>query len=447
MKSIFKRTLALLLIIFTLLPLVSCSLFYDASYDSTPDRIGSVGLIDESMFIVTEGDKLKTLGGDVITLRGVNIGGLFVTENWMNAIFQHTKTEDGERVRTYDKLITETFLERFGEEKTKALWEEYRSNYISDADFEILRDMGVNSVRLPITYMTVDFNAMYGYEHAGKEYDFSLVDAFVEKAASYGIYTILDLHGAYGSQNGADHSGEVKVPTDFYSNEEMMQLTVNLWRAMAQHYKGNPAIAGYDILNEPGEHKEGGGTEFTTVRHWDFFDRLYDAIREVDKDHVVIIESCWTAANLPHPATYGWKNIMYSFHHYSNQYGDDPSIHNATVDAVIASLKLANFGVPLYMGEFTCYGNREQWEHTLNAFNEAGWSWSSWTYKIHKRHMDSWGVVNVTSKENQINIYTDSYEDIFAAFSSLKTSDENTRYAKLDDGSRLYDIIKKYTSN
>ena len=447
MKSIFKRTLALLLIIFTLLPLVSCSLFYDASYDSEPDSIGSVGLIDESMFIVTEGDKLKTLCGDVLTLRGVNIGGLFVTENWMNAIFQHTKTEDGERVRTYDKLITETFLERFGEEKTKALWEEYRNNYISDADFEILRDMGVNAIRLPITYMTVDFNAMYGYEHAGKEYDFSLVDAFVEKAASYGIYTILDLHGAYGSQNGADHSGEVKVPTDFYSNEEMMQLTVNLWRAMAEHYKGNPAIAGYDILNEPGEHKEGGGTEFTTVRHWDFFDRLYDAIREVDKDHVIIIESCWTAANLPHPATYGWKNVMYSFHHYSTQYGDDPSIHNATVDAVIASLKLANFGVPLYMGEFTCYGNRGQWEHTLNAFNEAGWSWSSWTYKIHKRHMDSWGVVNVTSKENQINIYTDSYEDIFAAFSSLKTSDENTRYAKLDDGSRLYDIIKKYTSN
>ena len=91
MKSIFKRTLALLLIIFTLLPLVSCSLFYDASYDSEPDSIGSSGLIDESMFIVTEGDKLKTLCGDVVTLRGVNIGGLFVTENWMNAIFQHTK--------------------------------------------------------------------------------------------------------------------------------------------------------------------------------------------------------------------------------------------------------------------------------------------------------------------------------------------------------------------
>jgi len=445
MKIIAKKVLCIILALLTLSSMTSCSLFYNASYDSTPENIGSMGSIDESMFIVTKDDKLITLGGDVITLRGVNIGGLFVTENWMNAIFKHTKNEGGEWERTYDKLISETFIERFGEEKAKALWQEYRDNYISDADFQLLRDMGINSVRLPITYMTVDFDATGDYKNAG-DYDFSLVDAFVEKAASYGIYTILDLHGAYGSQNGADHSGEVKIPTDFYSNEEMMQLTIDLWRAMAKHYKGNPAIAAYDILNEPAEHKIGGGTEFTAKKHWDFFDRVYDAIREVDNDHVVIFESCWTAVNLPHPSVYGWKNCMYSFHHYSNQYGDDASIHNATVDAVITSLKVANFGVPLYMGEFTCYGNKEQWEYTLNAFNEAGWSWSSWTYKIHKRHMDSWGVVNVTSKEDQIDIYNDSYEDIFAAFSSLKTSDANTRLSRLDDGTVLYEVIKKYTT-
>ncbi len=447
MKILVKRTLCLILVVLTVFPLVCCSFLngFDASYDSTPGEIGATGLIDESMFIVTEGEKLKTLGGDTVYLRGINMGGLFVTENWMNAIFKHTNTDEGEWIRTYDKLISETFIQRFGEEKAKALWEEYRNNFISDEDFEILKDMGINAIRLPITYMTVDFDAISDYNNAGN-YDFSLVDAFVEKAASYGIYTILDLHGAYGSQNGADHSGEVKIPTDFYSNEEMMQLTVDLWRAMAEHYKGNPAIAAYDILNEPGEHKVGGGTEFTSARHWDFFDRVYDAIREVDNDHVVIFESCWTAANLPHPSKYGWKNCMYSFHHYSNQFGDDASIHNATIDAVIASLKLANFGVPLYMGEFTCYGNREQWEYTLNAFNKAGWSWSSWTYKIHKKHMDSWGVVNVTSREDQIDIYTDSYENIFAAFSKLKTGEEYTRFSKLDDGTVLYEIIKKYAT-
>ena len=443
MKSILKKTLCITLIAMTLFSITSC-FFYNASYEGTPEDVYSVGLIDESMFIVTEGESLKTVGGDTLTLRGVNIGGLFVTENWMNAIFRETKTEGGS-FNTYDKLISETFIERFGIEKAQALWDEYRKNMFSDEDFKILKDMGVNAVRLPITYMTVDFDAIIDYKNAG-DYDFSAVDAFIEKAASYGIYTILDLHGAYGSQNGADHSGEVCVPTDFYSNEEMMQLTVDLWSAMAEHYKGNPAVAAYDILNEPAEHKEGGGTHSTAKKHWDFFDRLYDAIREVDKDHVIIFESCWTAANLPHPSIYGWKNCMYSFHHYSNLYKDDPSLHNATVDAVITSLKVANFGVPLYMGEFTAYGKKAQWEYTLNALNEAGWSWSSWTYKIHRRYMDSWGVVNVTSKEDQIDIYNDSYEDIFSAFSDLKTSDGNTRFSKLDDGTVLYDVIKKYTT-
>ena len=447
MKVLLKRFLCLLLIVLTIFPIVSCSfpVIFDPSYDSDPENIKSIGLIDESMFLVTKGENLITLSGEIVQLKGVNLGGLFVTENWMNAIFKHTKTENGDTIRTYDKLISKNFIERFGEEKAQALWEEYRSNFISDADFEILRDMGINAIRLPISYMTVDFDSIVEYENAG-EYDFSSVDAIIEKAASYGIYTILDLHGAYGSQNGADHSGEVKIPTDFYSNEKMMQLTIDLWVAMAEHYKGNAAIAAYDILNEPAEHKVGGGTEFTSGKHWKFFDRLYDAIREIDKDHVIIFESCWTAVNLPHPAEYGWKNCMYSFHHYSNAFGDDPSIHNATVDAVIASLKLANFGVPLYMGEFTCYGRAEQWEYTLNALNEAGWSWSSWTYKIHKKHMDSWGVVNVTSRENQVDVYTDSYEHIFSAFASLKTTDANTRYAKLDDGRSLYEIIKKYTT-
>ena len=446
MNKIIKNLLCLTLAALTLFSTSSCFYFgFSPDYDGTPEDIYSCGLISEDMFLVAEGDSLKTLGGEVVTLRGVNLGGLFVTENWMNAIFKQTYTENGNRVRTYDKLISETFIKRFGEEKAKALWEEYRSNYISDEDFKLMKDMGINVIRLPITYMTVDFDAITDYSLAG-DYDFSLVDAIIEKAASYGIYTILDLHGAYGSQNGADHSGEVKLPTDFYSNEEMMQLTVDLWRAMAEHYKGNAAVAAYDILNEPSEHKEGGGTEFTTTRHWDFMDRLYDAIRQVDKDHVVIFESCWTAVNIPNPGMYGWQNCMYSFHHYSNQYGDDASLHNATVDAVITSVKAMNFGVPIYMGEFTCYGNKEQWEYTLDAFNKAGWSWTSWTYKIHKHGMDHWGVVNVTSKEKQIDVYNDSYEHIFEAFSSLKTQSGNTRFSYFGDGESLFEVIKKYAT-
>ena len=461
MNNIVKRFISLALIVATLLSVSACSFFDNSSDGNDTDNINyhpnakkpetdnSVGLIDESMFIKAEGELLKTAAGDTVYLRGVNVSS-FVTENWMHKIIKETVAEDGTTSRTYDRLITETWLERFGLEKTKALWEEYRRNYFSDTDFQLLKDMGVNCIRLPITYMTVDLESVYDYNLAAYDYDFSAVDAFIEKAASYGIYTILDLHGAYGSQNGADHSGEFKDPKDidFYYNEEMMQLTVDLWRAMAEHYNGNPAIAAYDILNEPAEHKVGGGTMTTTKRHWDFFDRLYDAIREVDTDHVVIFESCWGANNLPMPSEYGWKNCMYSFHHYTNEYGTDPTAHNNSMTAKINEIKNKKFGVPLHMGEFTCYDNKEQWEFTLNAFNENGIHWNNWTYKLHRHdeRMRFWGYVNVTAEYDLIDIYNDSYEEIFAALSLLKTGEGTTKIPTFSDGTSFHEVIKKYAS-
>ena len=367
MKNFIKRLISIALIAATLLSVSACSLLgdntdnnIDNNVDNNVDNVNhhpnaakpetdnSVGLIDESMFIKAEGELLKTAAGDTVYLRGVNVGGLFVTENWMQKIFKNNTKEHGSTKGIDYKQTVKVFLERFGKEKTEALLAEFRANWFSDEDFKILKELGINTIRLPITYMAIDIDAVYDYRLAAYEYDFSAVDAFIEQAASYGIYTILDLHGAYGSQNGADHSGDINVPADFYSNEEMMQLTVDLWKVMAEHYKGNPAIAAYDILNEPGEHKVGGGTQSTTTRHWNFMDRLYDAIREIDTDHVIIFESCWNASNLPMPSEYGWENCMYSFHHYSGNKN-----HNNSFASKIKDMKSRNFGIPLHMGEFT----------------------------------------------------------------------------------------------
>lgn len=400
-----------------------------------------IGVFDSGDMIYQDGTLLKTVDGETVYLRGVNLGGYFLTEYWMCQIFEKATREDGTGLTDCYKRLNEALLERFGKEKTVAFWEEYRQNFFNETDFELLRDMGVNCIRLPITYMQVDFDALYGYNLAAYEYDFSAVDAFIEKAASYGIYTILDLHGAYGSQNGADHSGEIKVPTDYYSNEEMMQLTVDLWRAMADHYKDNPAIAAYDILNEPGEHKEGGGTQSTTTRHWDLMDRLYDAIREVDTNHVVIFESCWEASNLPHPSKYGWKNCMYSFHHYTG----GGSGHNKSFQNKIDSVNAANFGVPLHMGEFTCYDDSGAWEYSLNALNESGWHWHNWTYKVNRGSSTNsqWGYISVTAKSHQINVYTDSYEDMLEAVKQVRT-DNLAHKTDFSDGQILVDIVAKY---
>ncbi|GMA08342.1 hypothetical protein GCM10025886_14930 [Tetragenococcus halophilus subsp. flandriensis] len=60
--------------------------------------------------------------------------------------------------------------------------------------------------------------------------------------------------------------------------------------------KGNPWIAGYDLLNEP------EGTE-----QFEVYDRLYRVAREVDPDHIIHIQAIWDPVDLPHPSFYNWE--------------------------------------------------------------------------------------------------------------------------------------------
>lgn len=383
-------------------------------------------------YLTVSGTDVVDENGEEVILRGINAGGLFVTEHWMTGFNNSSPKND-------NLSLSRTFIERFGEDATKELWQTYQSNWWSEIDFENCAEMGINVIRLPFTYMNVDFAAITDLNEAGKNYDFTALDAFVDTAAQYGIYTILDMHGAYGSQNGQDHSGQVfdtAAEVTFYHNEQLMQLTADLWKAISIHYKNNPNVAGYDLLNEPGE-KAG----LTERRHWDCFDRFYEAIRDTGDEHIIIFESCWDGANLPRPEEYGWENCMYSFHHYT---GDSMSYEQfcQSWSAKIAEVESYDFGVPLYMGEFTAYGvSKDWWNYCLELLNEHGWHWTSWTYKVWGEM--AWGVINLTNgKEDKVSPDTDSYEDILAKFGKLKTQG-GKQYA-FGDGTVLKDIIKQY---
>ncbi len=378
-----------------------------------------------------EGEKIVTEEGDEIVLRGVNAGGLGVTENWMCG-FTGARDFLG---------ISKIFIERFGYEPTQDLWYNYRGSWWTEEDFANCAAMGINVIRLPFTYMNVDFAAVTGLQNAGMGYDFAFLDEFVNTAEEYGLYTVLDLHGAYGSQNGQDHSGEViddVADVDFYSDEQKLSLTEKLWRAIAKHFKDNPAVAGYDLLNEPGEK---AGT--TSKPHFDAMDRFYRAIRAEGDEHIVIFESCWTGADIPAPSVYGWENCMYSFHHYTNC--SDPGReeeHFTSFLARLSEVEQRKFGVPLQMGEFTAYGIEKQWEDTLGLLNSRGWNWVSWTYKVWGNM--GWGVYNIgVFGEQKVNVNTESFEEIDEKLLQLRTATDGRPFV-FPSGNTLASVIRKY---
>lgn len=432
MKNIFIKAVAAILAC-AAVAACGCADSGNAGNAGNTGNTGNTGGGGDLPMVTTDGEKLVDEQGNEVIMRGINAGGLFVTEHWMTGFNKSNPKND------YLSL-SRTFISRFGEEDTKRLWQTYRQNWWSDADFENCAEMGINVIRLPFTYMNVDFAAITDLENAGQSYDFSALDEFVEAAAEHGIYTILDLHGAYGSQNGQDHSGQIFDTAEevtFYENEQLISLTVKLWGALADHFRTNSNVIGYDILNEPGE-KAG----LTEKRHWDCFDRIYDAIRATGDRHIVIFESCWGGANLPQPSEYGWETCIYSFHHYS---GDNISYEQfcESWNSKIAEIESWDFGVPLYMGEFTAYGKEARWwDYALSLLNEHGWHWTSWTYKVWGSM--AWGVVNVPNDgAYKVNPDDDEYEDILAKFEHLDTSG-CVRYT-FSDGRTLFDIISTYS--
>lgn len=406
----------------------------------------------QSDFLTVDGTEVRSNNRGAVMLRGTNAGGYLLIEEWMTSII------GVENNKLDHKKTTEIFVERFGKQKTLQLWETYRNNFWTEQDFANCAEMGVNVIRLPFSYMSLDPEYDNVTKINGQKYNFSLLDNFVRKAESYGIYTMLDLHGAYGSQNGMDHSGERienKIDVDFFSNEEKQQKTIDLWAAIANRYKDDPAIAGYDILNEPAEH---AGT--TTAQHWEFFDKVYEAIRAEDERHIVIFESCWDGPNLPRPEVYGWENCMYSFHHYTSY--DTNNSHLKSMKLKLDNVEAMKFGIPLHMGEFTCYGVESDWTGTFEMFRERGWHWTTWTYKLHRKpvlnsemqevvYTDSaWGVFNTRGAAAVPEEMT--YDQIIAAWESIKTqSDSTVKYyfsvkneetGNREKTSSLFDVIK-----
>ena len=241
------------------------------------------------------------------------------------------------------KTMLETFTKRFGEAKAWELINTYQDNWFTEADFITLKEEGVNCLRLPITYFE-----MANLDGTLKETAFDRLDWFIEEAAKHGIYTLIDMHGAFGSQNGKDHSGDITYPDqgDFFGKEENIQKTIKLWEAIAARYNGNEWVAGYDLLNEPGGAL--GAEQF------EVYDRIYKAVRAIDQDHIIQIQAIWEPTHLPAPTLYGWENVVYQYHFYGWDDINNLEYQKAFINSKIKYVNEdTNYNVPVFVGEFT----------------------------------------------------------------------------------------------
>lgn len=384
------------------------------------------------------GRGLYNKDGKLYTIKGVNFGGWLIQEGWMSVnSLGPALNEDGSYVsinyegtveeyeKVYQEELEQALLDNpnLTKEQVDELWNVYYKSYCKEEDFVNIKNIGMNTIRLPMWYRTFmegpDDNLVM------KEDAFELVDWFLEMAKKYDLKVILDMHGVVGGQSGHEHSGT--RDRDFWTTEIYINQMCELWKNIASHYKNERSdladtILAYDLVNEPAYQGH-----YTEKLQWDVMDRLYDSIREVDKDHVISIEGCWHFNNLPNPKDYDWENVLYQYHIYNWDY------HNIDNDTFYTyhwlTFALNDYNVPKYIGEFTFFDQKDEWVKYLNIYDERGFGWTLWTYKtVCVGWWDSsWGIyVNkmyLKDEQLKLDVRTATYEEIYAEWSRQGTSE------------------------
>ena len=203
--------------------------------------------------LIRRPDGYLSVGGEgtPLMLRGVNLGGWLIQENWMCPI----KGADNE----WANLNTVEVLEErgFSAGEIEALFGIYRDNWLTEADLDRIAAAGCNVVRVPFWYRNFMKNEQGDWidDNLDAIDGFRRLDWVIAEAKERGMYVILDMHGVPGGQS-FNHSCGTLGSNKIYSDPTCRQAMKKLWVTIAERYKNESAVAAYDIMNEPHKNDE-----------------------------------------------------------------------------------------------------------------------------------------------------------------------------------------------
>jgi endoglucanase len=321
-------------------------------------------------FLRAQGDRIVDGEGREVLLRGMGLGGWMLQEGYMLRL----KGENPQH------RIRARIVDLIGAEATERFYILWRDRHMTETDVKVLAQAGFNSIRLPMHYNLFTLPVEEEPDpdrHTWLPTGFELVDRLLAWCRAHRLYLILDLHAAPGGQghdvNICDR--DTNRPS-LWEDPRNRAKTVALWRKLAERYANEPWIGGYDLINEPNWSFEGrerhGREDQTNAPLWALYQEITRAIREVDKNHMIILGGNGWGNNyrgFPGP----WDdNLVLSFHKYWNPNTDE---------AIAPYLALREkYRVPIWLGESG--ENSNEWFRecvTLMERHRIGWAW--WPHK------------------------------------------------------------------
>lgn len=309
-------------------------------------------------FIHAEGTHLVDGNGVRFAIKGINLGNWLVPEGYMFK-FKRARAP-GEIADVIGALI--------GPQEAAHFWTEFRDIYIAEEDIRFIKAAGFNTVRVPLHWRLFVEPADNGADRfEGPGWD--LLDRLVGWCRTAGLRVIIDLHAAPGGQTGVNHDDGPGFPLVFYV-PHYRQLTIALWRALAEHYRDDPTILGYDLLNEP--ISPYNDMDYLNPRLEPLYREIVAAIRRVDTNHAVLLAGTqWSISFAAFERPFD-TNAIYTYHKFWAK---------PTRDAVQSYLDFGNrWKVPLLIGETGEYN--DAWNQAFRELNERfDIGWCFWPYK------------------------------------------------------------------
>ncbi len=381
-----------------------------------------------------------------------------------------------------NQAIRLTGINWFGFETSNAsphgLWSrDYRSM------LKQIKFLGFNSLRLPwgnhilksgATASGITFSGVDAYDGTspmnaplqGKT-PLQILDLIIEEAGKQGLKVILDNHSR---------------KADNFLNEDLWYLSdfseaqwIADWVTLANRYRNNSTVIGFDLDNEPHGSATWGNSNAAT--DWNkAAERAATAILAVHPDVLIIVEgvqnyngSYWWGGNLEgaknYPLNVNPAKLVYSPHDYGPEVYVQTWFNEATFPQNMAAIWDQRWGflfkenrAPILLGEFgikeeNAYGGKAlQWIKAVLAYMGGTQSWTYWTWNpnsgdtggilkddwvsVHQWKMDLLqpylaSPITATVLETPFKPFT---EDLFQVFPNPTTNEARLRFKAATSG-------------
>ena len=270
---------------------------------------------------------------------------------------------------------------------------------LTDEDFAGMAEHGFNVVRLGMSW-----SALEPVRGELDEAYLAEIRTAVASAKEHGLYVVLDMHQDSWWNEGTPEGTDCRPATDpmwgydgaprwatitdgaprcqfqgrdispagdrafqhfYFDTDGVQSALIDTWAALAATFADEPAVAGFDLLNEPGF----GETAPVTTSHLlgRFYDRAIAAIRGAGATQIVFVEPSilWSGLGFDSGPPAGFTddgNIVYSPHLYSESITMDrslgiPPIVSMERQFTLAQRAAAVYGAPLWSGEYGYWGD------------------------------------------------------------------------------------------